>query len=140
MEQALVLTLLNYGTTPALVVLAALVGVLIKKLDENAKKDEKRDTAFQEALSNTSKEFRKALTDHATATEERFQEHSDRMSCIERDYLTREMHYRDIGGWRTEQDQTRAEIRDEFRAVRGEINALNTNLIGTILKGAQNGA
>jgi len=126
--EALIGKLLEYGTTPALLVLAALVALLIRKLDENAKKDTERATAFQ-----------KSLSDHVAATELRFTEQAERMACIERDYLPRETHYKDIGGWRTDMNEMRKDFGEELGGVRHEMTVLNTNLISTVLKGVANG-
>jgi hypothetical protein len=120
---ALITQLLQYGIAPALLVLAAVIGFLVKKLDENGKKD----AARADALS-------KSLGDLAAATEKRFLEQDDRMACIERDYLLRETHYKDLGGWRTDLNQMRSDIGEELRGVRTEIGAINTNLINTVLK------
>jgi hypothetical protein len=123
MMAALITQLLQYGIAPALLVLAAVIGFLVKKLDENGKKDAARAEALTQAIDNL-----------ATETEKRFVEHEDRMACIERDYLLRETHYKDLGGWRTDLNQMRSDISEELRGVRGEIGAINTNLINTVLK------
>ncbi len=100
--EILVGKLLEYGTVPSLLVLAFVVGLLVRKIEENGKKDEER-----------SKELRTAVTSQMNAMEERFEERfsltgrrleelSNRVSCVERDYLPREEHYKEFSGWRAE--------------------------------------
>ena len=101
MEQV-IMQLLQYGTTPALVVLSFSVGILIKKIDENGKKDEERtkrvlDT-LGERIDGLESRFEERIAVHASKIEEL----NNRVSCVERDYLPREDHYKDTAGWRAE--------------------------------------
>jgi hypothetical protein len=125
---ALITQLVQYGTMPALLVLAFVVGLLVKKIDANGEKDAAR-----------SEELRNMIERLAASTEKRFLEHEDRMACIERDYLLRETHYKDLGGWRTDLNQVRTDIAQDVRSVRMALDTLNTNLINTVLQGAKNG-
>ena len=127
--ELLLYKLLEYGTFPALLVLIALVGWLIRQLDKNFKADTTRATEFRELLDKHIDETAKALADHA-----------DRMACIERDYLPRETHYKDIGGWRTDMNNVRDNLGEEIRGVRQDINSLIPSLIKIAMqKGASNG-
>jgi hypothetical protein len=126
--EALIAKLLEWGPIPALLVLTFVIVRLINKLDENAASDSKR-----------ADEFRKSLKDHMDETDKRFAEHSDRMACIERDYLTREAHYKDIGGWRTDLNNLRSDIGADLRGVRQEMAGLASGILTTALKGKQNG-
>lgn len=127
--EVLIAKLLEWGPVPALLVLTFVIVRLINKLDENAAADTKR-----------ADEFRKSLKDHMDETDKRFAEHSDRMACIERDYLTRESHYKDIGGWRTDLNNMRSDIGADLRGVRQEMAGLSSGILTTALKGKQNGA
>lgn len=119
----------QWALTVAVLLLAVLIGWMIRKLDKNATADAER-----------TKEFRAALSEHQKETDERFSEHSERMSCIERDYLTRETHYKDIGGWRTDMNNVRDNLGEEIRGVRQDINALIPSLVQIAMqKGASNG-
>jgi hypothetical protein len=126
--EVLIAKLLEWGPVPALLVLTFVIVRLIKKLDENAASDSKR-----------ADEFRKSLKDHMDETDKRFAEHADRMACIERDYLTRESHYKDIGGWRTDLNNLRSDIGADLRGVRQEMAGLASGILTTALKGKQNG-
>jgi hypothetical protein len=126
--EVLIAKLLEWGPVPALLVLTFVIVRLIKKLDENAASDSKR-----------ADEFRKSLKDHMDETDKRFAEHADRMACIERDYLTREAHYKDIGGWRTDLNNLRSDIGADLRGVRQEMAGLASGILTTALKGKQNG-
>jgi hypothetical protein len=99
---ALITQLLQYGTTPALLVLAALVGVLVKKLDDNGKKDEARAEKLQAAMTAEMNAMAKRFDDRAAATDKKVEDLSNRVSCVERDYLPREEHYKEFSGWRAE--------------------------------------
>ncbi len=107
--EVLLAKLSSYGTGPVLIVVAALLGWVIKKLDENNKHDEERtnkDEARAERL-------KAAITAQMNAMEDRFEERfstadrriddlSNRVSCVERDYLPRDEHYKEFSGWRAE--------------------------------------
>jgi hypothetical protein len=127
--EMLIAQLTTYGTMPALLVLTSVVGLLIKKIGANSKKDAARSEAVQ-----------KSILALEASMEKRFCEQSDRMSAIERDYLPRETHYKDIGGWRSDISQLRSDVGEDLRAIRAEMSTTNTNLIATVLKGANNGS
>ncbi|OHD25597.1 MAG: hypothetical protein A2Y38_00260 [Spirochaetes bacterium GWB1_59_5] len=107
--EVLLAKLSSYGTGPVLIVVAALLGWVIKKLDENNKHDEERtnkDEARAERLKT-------AITAQMNAMEDRFEERfstadkriddlANRVSCVERDYLPRDEHYKEFSGWRAE--------------------------------------
>jgi len=126
--ESLIAKLLEWGPIPALLVLSFVIARLIQKLDDNAKADAERSQAFQ-----------KMLRDHIDETDRRFSEQADRMACIERDYLSREAHYKDIGGWRTDLNQVRADIAADIRSMRIELAGLSSGLLSTALKGKKNG-
>jgi DNA repair exonuclease SbcCD ATPase subunit len=98
----LITNLLQYGTTPSLIALAFVVGLLAKKLEENAKKDDERAqmlrTELSEGLQSMEEKFEERFISHA----KRIDELNNRISCVERDYLLREDHYKDTAGWRAE--------------------------------------
>lgn len=85
-----------------MIVLAALVGFLIKKLDENAKKDDARTKELKEYVKAQVDGLETRIDGRVKALEARAAELEGRSSYIEREYLPREDHYRDISGWRTE--------------------------------------
>jgi len=126
---AFLTSLLQYGTAPALLVVAGLIVWLSKKIDKNGEGDAAR-----------SKELQKAIADLSASTEARFAEQAAHIADIQRDYLLRKDHYKDIGGWRTDLSQMRSDLGAELRGVREEISTINTNLIHTVLKGVQNGS
>lgn len=120
----------QWALTVAVLLLAFAIAWLIRKLDKNAKADAKR-----------SSEFRLALEAHQNETDKRFIDCQERMACIERDYLSRETHYKDIGGWRTDLNDLRNNISDELRGVRKDMSALIPSLINIAMKngGSSNG-
>jgi hypothetical protein len=94
--------LLAYGSAPAIIFLAFLVGLLIKQLTENAKKDEGRDASLREFVATQVKDLEKRSEDRLAAQQESVYDLAQRLSCVERDYLPRDEHYRDFSGWRGE--------------------------------------
>ncbi len=126
---AFLLSLLQYGTAPVLLAIAGLLVWLSKKIDKNGEGDAVR-----------SKELQTAIADLSASTEARFAEQAAQIADIQRDYLPRKDHYKDIGGWRTDLNQMRSDLGAELRGVREEISTINTNLIHTVLKGVQNGS
>jgi hypothetical protein len=101
MEQV-VLQLLQYGTTPALVALAFSVGLLIKKIDENGKKDEERTKRVLDTLGKRIDELESRFEERLAVHAGKIEELNNRVSCVEREYLPREDHYKDTAGWRAE--------------------------------------
>jgi hypothetical protein len=120
----------QWALTVAVLLLAVAIGWLIRKLDKNSKTDSARAEAFREAQAK-----------HQTETDKRFLEAADRMACIERDYLPRSVHYKDIGGWRTDLNDLRSAIGDELRAVRKDMNTLIPSIINIAMqqKGGHSG-
>ncbi len=101
--EALLLRLLEYGTTPVLIVLAFLVGFLIKKQNENAKADAAR-----------SAEFRKSIEEQARQNEERFAEHERQFASIRAEYTKNADFRRELSGWRTEINRLSDLITSQF--------------------------
>lgn len=119
----------QWTLTVAVLILAVLIGWLIRKIDKDAKEDSRRAA-----------EFRASLERHMDETDRRFAGDAERMACIERDYLKVETHYKDIGGWRTDMNELRAGLGDEIRAVRSDMNALIPSLIKIAMqKGVKGG-
>ncbi|WP_304223092.1 hypothetical protein [Gracilinema caldarium] len=100
--EGLLTSLLQYGTTPSLIVLAFVVGLLVKKLEENAKKDDERAKILREELSKSINSLEEKFEERFVVHAKRMEELSNRISCVERDYLPREDHYKDTAGWRAE--------------------------------------
>jgi len=127
--EALVKLLTEYGpvgTTLALIILAVLVGITLKKLESNAKADSERAQTFQDCLKKYQEE-----------TDKKFAEQAERMAVIERDYVTRESHYKDIGGWRSEIAQLRSDNNLSIQSVREAISGLTSNIISAVIEGAK---
>ena len=100
--EVLITKLLEYGTTPALLVIGALIMVLLKKIDENGKRDEARAKEMQSFLSEEIKSLENRFDERFVFHAKRMDEISDRVACVERDYLPREEHYKEFSGWRAE--------------------------------------
>jgi fumarylacetoacetate (FAA) hydrolase family protein len=98
----LLISLLQYGTTPALVVLSFVVGLLVKKIEENSKRDDERAQMLREELSKNINGLEEKFEERFVVHDKRMEELSNRISCVERDYLPREDHYKDTAGWRAE--------------------------------------
>ena len=98
----IVLALLQYGTTPALIVLSAAVGFLAKSLKENQVKDEERHKALTDMLSKELEKINARIDAVTAEIAGDLQAIRLQIAQIERDYLPREEHYRDFSGWRAE--------------------------------------
>lgn len=99
----------QYGAMPALLVLTALVGVMIRKIDQNSKEDATRHAQDQVAHKALKDELVAVVKESETRTDERLrsleENHSDltrRVNIMERDYLPRDEHYKEFSGWRAE--------------------------------------
>jgi len=101
MEQMFTM-LLQYGTTPALVVLSFVVGLLVKKIDENSKKDEERAKRIMDTLGERIDGVESRFEERFAVHARKIDELNNRVACVERDYLPREDHYKDTAGWRAE--------------------------------------
>lgn len=131
----LIQSLLTYGTTPAILVLAALVGYLIRRDKARAKRSElwnkelrkefaDRDAALEKRFLERDEALRAhtasqvgAIERRVHATDENLDELSKRVSCVERDYLPREEYYRVMSGWRTEIGKVTSKIDKLFLLV-----------------------
>lgn len=94
--------LLEYGTAPALLSIAVAMGILLRKVNENALKDEERTTSLREFMQEQIATLKNDFTERATASDKRLEDLQSRISSVERDYLPREEHYREFSGWRAE--------------------------------------
>lgn len=100
--ESLLMNLLQYGTTPSLIVLAFVVGLLVKKMEENAKKDDERAQMLRSEFSKGLQSMEDKFEDRYISHAKRIDELNNRVACVERDYLPREDHYKDTAGWRAE--------------------------------------
>lgn len=92
----------SYGTGPFLLVVAFLFGWVIKKLEDNGKKDEERAEKLKTAMTTQMDAMEERFEQHFETSDKRIDELSNKVSCIERDYLPREEHYKEFSGWRAE--------------------------------------
>lgn len=99
----------QYGSTPALLVLLALVAVLIRKIDQNATADRDRHEQDKLAHDDLYRNLVAVVKESETRTDERIRSledtHGDlarRVNLMERDYLPRDEHYKEFSGWRSE--------------------------------------
>lgn len=97
-----VLSLLQYGTTPSLIALAAMVGFLVKSLKENQEKDEIRHKDLTDTLKKELDKINARIDAINSEMASEIQSIRLQLAQIERDYLPREEHYRDFSGWRAE--------------------------------------
>ena len=100
--ETLIGKLLDYGSAPALLVIAVRLGFLIRKLNENAEQDEKRAASLREFVQAQISTLKKDFDERASASDKRLDDLQSRVSCVERDYLPREEHYKEFSGWRAE--------------------------------------
>lgn len=100
--QAFITQMLNYGAAPALLVLAASVGFLIKKIDDNGKKDDERASQIKAYFAEQFEGLERRIEDRLSTIDRRIEDLAGRVSCVERDYLPREEHYKEFSGWRAE--------------------------------------
>ena len=94
--------LLEFGTVPSLLVLSAVVTLLIRKVDENGKKDDARAQELRQAVANQLQTMEERFEERMAVASKRIDELASRVSGVERDYLPREEHYREFAGWRAE--------------------------------------
>lgn len=125
----------EFGTAPALLVVGAILAMLFRRLGEVEAARKKDGDALRNEIDALRKSQATSLTE-AIATIERHQddqhkEHEKalaevecRLGYVERDYVSRDEHYRDFSGWR-----------DEIRALGQRIN----DLILAVFQGKQGG-
>jgi len=94
--------LLEFGTVPSLLVLTFVVALMVKKIEENGKKDESRNLELRTFMSAEMNALEDRFEARFVVTDKRVEELSTRISCVERDYLPREEHYKEFSGWRAE--------------------------------------
>jgi hypothetical protein len=96
----------KYGTAPALLVIAAILAFQNRQMAETKKEQKAEIDALKTSLKA---QFQEALATLVKQQDERHKEHEEaiadlnqRVGCVERDYVSREEHYRDLSGWREE--------------------------------------
>jgi len=94
--------LASYGTGPVLLAVVCLLLWVVKKLDENGKKDEERAEKLKAAMAAQMDAMEKRFEERFSISDKRLDELSTRVSCVEREYLPRDEHYKDLSGWRAE--------------------------------------
>lgn len=94
--------LIDYGTAPLLIVLSFLVGYLIQQIRENGKKDEERAKELRSTIHAQISSVESNFLEKVEQQQQKNEEMCNRIASVERDYLTREEHYKVTGGWRTE--------------------------------------
>lgn len=144
----LIKSLLSYGTAPALLVIAFTLFLVVRRLTANEAKGERRDESqrkrdeaikddlskqrelFEARMKEQLDEVRASGNEQLLAMERRnLDEHreqqaglsglTERVNYLEKDYLPREEHYRDLSGWRGEIADVRKEVHAVLLAVKG---------------------
>lgn len=105
----------QFGTGPFLLVVAALLGWLVKKIDENNKKSEERINAMGASISAQMKDMEARFNERFATSEKRIEELANRVSGVERDYIPRDEHYKTFSGWRSELQSLQKLIIDLFK-------------------------
>lgn len=103
---ALLTGISKYGTAPALLVIAAILAFQNRQMAETKKEQKAEIDGLKVSLRA---QFQETLASLAKQQDERHREHEEaiadltaRISCVEREGVTRDEHYRDISGWREE--------------------------------------
>lgn len=91
-----------YGTGPFLLVIAFFLGWVVKELKENGKKDEERAEKLRTTMTTQMNAMEERFEERFALSDKRIDELGNRLSCVERDYLPREEHYKEFSGWRAE--------------------------------------
>jgi hypothetical protein len=119
----------QYGTAPALLVIVAILAFQNRQMSETKKEQKSEIDALKASLST---QFQETLAALAKKQDERHKEHEsdisdlqERMGCVERDYVSREEHYRDLSGWR-----------EEIRQLGERINSFVITIMGHLGKDA----
>lgn len=98
MELTYVKTLLEYGTTPALLLIAFLLVHLKTSFGKSVKDLGEKLSAVQAEMGQLERRIEEKIKE-----ESRYREELEaRIGCVERDYLQRDDFYRDSSGWRAE--------------------------------------
>jgi hypothetical protein len=96
----------NFGAAPLSLIMIFLVGYLIKQIKKNGDEDKERHKStrseIQTSIGAIQKQFADAIAELKTSIEKRLDNIEYRLKIVEKDYVQKEDHYRDIGGWRTE--------------------------------------
>jgi hypothetical protein len=103
---ALLTNISKFGTAPALLVIAAILAFQNRQMAETKKEQKAEIDGLKASLRA---QFQEALAALVKQQDQRHREHEEaisdltlRMSCVEREFVTREEHYRDLSGWREE--------------------------------------
>jgi len=105
----------SYGTGPVLLVLLFLLGWVIRELKENSKRDEERADKLASSMNEKMEAMETRFEERFAASDRKVDDLSIRISCVERDYLPREEHYKEFSGWRAEINRLYDLIVDLFK-------------------------
>lgn len=100
--ETFLMQLSQYGTAPLLLVLVFIIGLFWRRMDKKDDDDKKRLASLQSALNASIDALKADFEKQFTATNKKIDELQSRVSCVERDYLPREEHYKEFSGWRAE--------------------------------------
>ncbi len=100
--EGLINQMLSYGAAPAILVITFLLGWVIKELKDNARRDDQRADELKRSTGTQIDAMESRLEERLAAVSKRQDELANRVSCIEKDYLPREEHYKEFSGWRAE--------------------------------------
>jgi len=101
----------SWGPSAVTSLLVFFVIHLSKKLDKNGEEDKKRAEGLQGCFESKLKELREDTT-------KVLDEHRQKLSCIEMEYVRRADFYKDLGGWRDDINR----LYDKISSVSGEFS------------------
>lgn len=113
MDRAVLSIINQFGIIPTLIILIMMVWFLLREI----KKEVRRLTESNEVTRRDFLQKIEELKAHSDVHDREIAESvdglEDRVTGIEREYLTREDHYKDMGGWREELREMRRTL-DRF--------------------------
>ena len=97
--KAIFLIVKDWGAVPLCGVLIYVVLHLVKKIDDNTKKAEERDSKFRTDIHQTLNKF------------------GERLSIVEKDYVKNDIFHQNLSGWRSEINRLSDKIDNQFASI-----------------------
>lgn len=96
MDKTVLPLISQFGIVPTMLLLVVVVWFLLREIQREVKAVRNQLLALQSHSDRRDGELKTAVE----AVE-------DRLGCVEREYVSREEHYKDLGGWREEMRELR---------------------------------
>lgn len=113
MDRAFLSLINQFGIIPTLILLIMVVWFLLREIKKEVRTITDSNESIKRDLTERIEELKTHSDEHDKEIAESVEHIRNRIGSIEREYVTREDHYKDMGGWREELREMRRTL-DRF--------------------------